>query len=53
MLSLKKRGGVGDKQKEPGGRKPNANHHCEEENDAAFGPIIVPRSTTTITDAQK
>jgi hypothetical protein len=39
MLSLKKRGGVGDKQKEPGGRKPNANHHCEEENDAAFGPI--------------
>jgi hypothetical protein len=36
---IKKRGWFGDKEKEPNGRKPNGNHHREEENDAAFGPI--------------
>jgi hypothetical protein len=30
---------VWGKEKEPNGRKPNGNHHREEENYAAFGPI--------------
>ena len=36
---IKKRACFGVSQKEPNGGKPNRNHHCEEENDAAFGPV--------------
>ena len=36
---IKKRGWLRDRQKEPNGGKPNRNHHCEEENDAAVGPV--------------
>jgi hypothetical protein len=36
---IKKRGWFGDKEKEPNGSKPNGNHDCEEENNAAFRPI--------------
>jgi hypothetical protein len=35
----KKRGWFRASQKEPSGGKPNRNHPCEEENDAAFGPV--------------
>jgi hypothetical protein len=39
MLSLKKRGWFGGEPNEPSCRKPNGKHDCEEEHDAAFGPI--------------
>jgi hypothetical protein len=36
---IKKPGWFRDSQKNPNGRKPNDNHHCEEKNDAASSPI--------------
>jgi hypothetical protein len=42
---IKKREWFVVSQKEPNGGKPNRNHHCEEENDAAFGPVHGPALT--------